>query len=82
MVAAGIAWERAMQAGTEDTAAGDMRWLRTLVTAAEVPACIRTAEAMLVRLAPLHGRVTRALAERDLTARDVAKLVRGERLAL
>ncbi len=80
MYAAGIAWEQALGDKDPEHYSGDLRLCKATVGAAEVPACVRTARALLAHLSPLHARVTRALGERDLTARDVARLVRGERL--
>jgi hypothetical protein len=80
MYAAGVAWEDALGHGEPEHASGDLRLLTGVVGRGEVRAAVRAAGALLVRLAPTHALVTRALAERDLTARDVARLLRGERL--
>ncbi len=78
MYAAGCAWEEAVGGGLSE---GDERLCRGLVTSARgVRVCVRAAGAMLAGLGAAHARVTRALLERDLTARDIATLARGERL--
>ncbi len=84
MMAAGVAWER--RVGDLDHAAGDLSILRRMgVRGPRAPGRLRALEraawAVLMSRAGLHARVTRALLERDLTGRDVAKLARGERLA-
>ena len=80
-VAAGVAWERAVTGQRwPHGSSEDARILRRLVRGRHArEALIRAAGAMLATLAPVHARVTRALLERDLTARDVAALARGER---
>lgn len=77
MYAAGIAWE----AGFDRPSLVDAQLCRKLVTSRQdVYALEKAARAMLIGLSPIHARVTRALLDRDLTAADVARLARGERL--
>lgn len=85
MVAAGVAWERAV-APTVADAEGGARYdwadlLESTPTVHDAETCVRAAVALLAGLGPLHARVTRALLERDLTHVDIASLALGERLS-
>lgn len=78
MYAAGIAWENAIGNTEAET---DARLCRELVGSLhDVTTCVKFAGALLVTLAPIHTRVTRALLDRDLSGRDVVRIARGERL--
>lgn len=78
MFAAGVAWDRLCNEGNSSE---DAKLCRELV-ADDVTArtCVRVATVMLAGLLPAHARVTEALLEKDLNAKDIAKLARGERL--
>jgi hypothetical protein len=80
MYAAGVAWER--HAGDLAHAAGDLEALRRggVRGNARLRALERAAWAVLVSRPGAHASVTRALLERDLTAADVRRLARGERV--
>lgn len=80
MSAAGIAWER--QVGDLVHARGDFACLRAKGVRAyrTIRALEVAAWAILRERAGAHVLVTRALLERDLTGRDVARLARGERV--
>jgi hypothetical protein len=85
MVAAGVAWERAVRPSVCD-AEGDAQYdwadlLAQVPTRHDAETCVRAAASLLTNLGPVHARVTRALLERDLTGADVARLARGERLS-
>jgi hypothetical protein len=79
LLAAGVVWER--RVGDLEHASYDLAALRRLRVygQARLVALERAAWAVLSGAAGLHARVTRALLERDLTARDVARLARGEK---
>ncbi len=81
MFAAGIAWEREVN-GSDVHALGDLRALRgqSIRTPRQVDVFVRAAWSLLRDLEREHARVTRILADRDLTRADVAALTRGERL--
>lgn len=86
MVAAGVAWERAVAPGIED-ARGVARYdwadlLASTPSRHDAETCVRAAGALLTGLGALHARVTRGLLERDLTGVDVAHLTEGGRLRL
>jgi len=80
MLAAGVAWERALR-GHARGAAGDLAVLRSMHvhTAPRVRALELAAAALLAGLGPAHARVTRALLERDLSGADIAALAAGAR---
>ncbi len=84
MVAAGVAWERAVAPRTLDAvglAQYDWADLLTRVpTRHDAEACVRAAAGLLRGLGSAHAAVTRGLLERDLTGADVEALARGERL--
>lgn len=86
MVAAGVAWERALAPSAPDSegpACYDWAELvATLPSRHDAETCVKAAGALLAGLGAVHGRVTRALLARDVTGHDVAALARGERLAL
>ncbi len=79
MFAAGVAWERAVGNSDPTDAYHDLAGCVDLVGPDNAETCIRLARATLFELARVHTRVTRALLERDLTVRDISKIVRGER---
>ena len=73
MWAAGVAWER--RCGDLALARFDVAELRANgVTGKRLTACERAAWAVLAERSALHARISRALVERDLTARDVRAL--------
>lgn len=77
MYAAGVAWDHAVQ----DHSPCDAALCRELVkTDADVRTCVRVASFILSSRCVVHNRVTRALLERDLNARDIAAIARGENL--
>jgi hypothetical protein len=80
MYAAGVAWERAMR--REWAAAGDLAELRRMgcTTAGCIDALSAAAGALLRERMTTHARVTRILADRDLTHAEVAALARSEAL--
>jgi hypothetical protein len=81
MYAAGIAYERAAR-GRVVYYQPDLAELRAIVSGrAGERACIRAAAAILEARASAHEAVTRALLERDLRARDITCIARGEPLA-
>lgn len=77
MCAAGIAWEAL--AGDPDVARFDRRLVREHLRRAGGRADVRTAvacaAALLEARMALHARVSRLLAERDITGADVAEIV-------
>lgn len=86
MVAAGVAWERAVAPGVSDTdGVARYDWadlLEAVPSRHDAETCVRSAGALLTGLGAMHARVTRGLLERDLTGADVARLAEGERLSL
>lgn len=76
MTAAGVAWER--RAGDLIWAGDDLRHLRKRGVRGniQVRALERAAWALLETRAAAHAKVTRALLEGDLSAKDIAKLIR------
>lgn len=78
MTAAGLAWER--RCGDLIHARSDTADLRRAGVRgnARIAVLERAAWALLAERHATHTRVTRALIERDLTARDIRALVRGE----
>jgi hypothetical protein len=75
--AAGCAWDRML--GEES--AGDFELLRKMrYTRREIDALVLASSAILSARMPVHRRVTAALYERDLTGRDISRIVSGERL--
>lgn len=80
MTAAGVAWER--RCGDLEWAAWDLKDLRAAGVRgnARLVALERAAWAVLMSRAGLHARVARALLEGPITARDVARMIRGERV--
>lgn len=81
MTAAGVAWER-RTGGDLRVAASDLADLRRAGVRgqARLVALERAAWAVLAERAALHARLTRALLEGDLTARDVRVMARGIRM--
>lgn len=79
MTAAGVAWER--RRGDLEHAGWDLRDLRRAGVRgqARLVALERAAWAVLMSRPGAFARVTRLLAERDITARDVRFMARGER---
>jgi hypothetical protein len=79
VLAAGVAWDRAL-GGRSD---GDLALLRRLGfrRPRDVHALEVCAAGLLATRGEAHGRVTRALLERDLTGADILLLAQGERLA-
>lgn len=78
MFAAGVAWDRLTGQGHSSD---DAKLCRELVPDdATARTCVRVATIMLAGLLPEHARVTKALVEKDLNAKDISKLARGERL--
>jgi hypothetical protein len=76
-VAAGIAWERAVN-GCDD--GGDRAILRRMgYRGRAVDALAAAAGAILEARGAAHARVTRALLERDLVSADIEAIARGER---
>lgn len=74
MYAAGVAWDR----GTNPH---DRELLRELAPNRHTQrAFVRSADALLYRLADVQSRVSAALLERNLTGKDITALARGERL--
>ncbi len=74
MYAAGVAWDRG-------TSPHDAALLAELAPHRHAQrAFIRSADALLYRLADVQTKVSAALMERDLTGRDITALARGERL--
>ncbi len=80
MSAAGVAWER--QCGDLKHALFDLQDLRRAGVRgnARIRVLETAAWALLWARSTLHTRITRALLERDLTGKDVARIARGERL--
>lgn len=85
VAAAGLAWERRVT-GNLDGAAYDLRNLRRLYgcrgkgAKAKIRTLERAAWAILEARGAQHARLSRILAERDLTGADIRALVRGEKL--
>ncbi len=79
MYAAGVAWER--RCGDLTKAAFDVRDRRRMGVRGNgrLVGLERAAWALLAERHALHTKIVRALLERDLTARDVRALARGER---
>jgi hypothetical protein len=78
MYAAGIAWEK-RPGGNLDYSDADFRLAREcLGSVADVQTGIRVAAEILRNRKLAHRRVAEALCDRDLCARDVARLVRGD----
>ncbi len=74
MYAAGVVWERRI-CGKLRHAAFDLADLRRMrITGKRLTACERAAWAVLAERSALHARISRALVERDLSARDVRAL--------
>jgi len=80
MSAAGVAWER--HCGDVAHAHGDLACLRRAGVRgnARIRVLETAAWALLESRPAIHTRVTRALLDRDLTGKDVARIARGERL--
>lgn len=78
MLAAGVAWERAIGNTDPEDSSLDLAACIELVGPADAETCVRTARAILTELAPVHSRVTRALLDRDLTLRDAVRMRRGD----
>lgn len=79
MAAAGVAWDLAL--GHKPYHGGDLRMMRHLsIRPRGIPVYVRAAGAMLAQLGGAHARVTRALADRDLTGADIDAIARGEAL--
>lgn len=75
--AAGCAWDRMLGEESE----GDFDLLRKMrYTRREIDALVVASSAILSGRMPIHRRVTAALYERDLDARDVARLTAGDRV--
>lgn len=80
MLAAGIAWERAIR-GKPRVRGADAEALRGYCgSRREYEAYITAAGAMLAGRQAAHARVTRALLDRDITGADIAAICRGETL--
>lgn len=78
--AAGIAWDYA--SGVEPYAHGDRQVMRHVsIRPRGIPVYVRAAGAILAQLGAIHGKVTRALLDHDLTGAHVQALARGERLS-
>jgi hypothetical protein len=77
MFAAGVAWER--RCGDLGDARFDLQEIRRMRVKgnARIRALEVGAWAILAGRAGAHARVTRALLEGDLTAREIARMVRG-----
>ncbi len=75
MYGAGAVWDRKAGFEPDDTSAGDLAQVATLVSRADVPTCLKLAEELLDSRRRLHARIASELCDRDLSGADVEALV-------
>lgn len=77
MAAAGVVWDRKCHGSADDLPESDLWYVRRYSRGSRrrIETCVRSAATILDARARLHARVMRALAEQDLTPRDLRALI-------